>query len=145
MSLLRRKPSASYSEMTRVTSDRRRSCRYRVVIRDVLLGWKENDIFIELPASLEDLSLSGCLATTNHSRVPKAGESIWFKAPASEPGEWAQGIVVSVRKPLLRRCAIRIQFLIPLTYALFRLLVQGPDTARPDVDRPDFECDHFWK
>jgi hypothetical protein len=115
-------------------------------MHDAILGWKEDGILVELPVYVEDISSLGCLVKSSCKPVPRPGESIWFKAPKVDSFHWVEGVLIAAGKPFLGECSIRIRFLAPLSYKLFKFLVQGPErtVSRPGPS-PAFETDQFWK
>src|SRR5262249_5759502 len=120
MSFQGRGTSGRDSERPEVKDDRRRICRSRPLIRDVVLSWRKDDAIVEFPVSLENVSLHGCLAKSRGYPAPKRGESIWFKAPGSGCDDWVEGVLIEARKPFLGKCSIRIKFLAPLPYSSFK-------------------------
>jgi len=74
-------------------------------------------------------------------------QSVWLRPLGVSPSDWTEGIIVSVRKPLFRKCQVRIAFLAPFPYESFKTLVYGPEhlreTAGPQL--PEHEQDHFWR
>jgi hypothetical protein len=82
-------------------------------------------------------------------RLPRRMERqpVWLRPRGFSPGESPEGIIVSVRKPLFRRCQVRIGFLAPFPYESFKTLVFGPDHLHEiaGCELPEHEMDHFWK
>jgi hypothetical protein len=146
MSFLKGHASRRRARTDEVANDRRRACRSRAVMHDVVLGWEKDGKIGELPAFLEDVSMDGCLAKSRTIPTPHRGDSIWFGLAGSAPTERIEGILIDARKPFLRECSIRIKFLTPLPYATFRYLVYGPQNARPTRgELLEYETDQFWK
>ncbi len=127
--------------------DRRLSCRYPVLCPDAALGWWSESAFLDVPARLVDLSLKGCMLvlTQNFARVE--GQPVWLCPLELPTAVWTEGVVLSVRKPLVQLWQIRIAFLAEFPYDLFKELVFGREHLR-DVSRgpaPDHEQDHYWR
>jgi hypothetical protein len=74
-------------------------------------------------------------------------QSVWLRALGVSSSDWTEGMIVSVRKPWLRNCRVRIQFLAPFPYESFKTLVYGTDYLRDiaDTGTPEHEKDHLWK
>ena len=86
------------------SNDRRRICRYRVLFHDALIGWPEGSSFIQLPARLLDLSLAGCMLELRRRPPGTARQPIWVRSLADPSEIWVEGVVRSVRKPIMMRC-----------------------------------------
>jgi hypothetical protein len=129
------------------TGDRRRVCRYRVVLEDALLGWWQDSCFTNVPARLINLSLQGCLVELQRLPDLSPRQSVWVHPHKESQVGWFEGRIISVRKPLLRQCKVRILFLAPLGYEPFKKLVYGPEYLSDGCPRvaPAHEQDHFWK
>jgi hypothetical protein len=128
-------------------SDRRRACRYPVVFQDTLLGWWQDACFVHVSAHLVDLSTNGCLAElARHSNL-KTGQSVWVRPQSASLAAWKEARVIAVRKPLFGKCRVRILFLIPFEYEIFKKLVFGPDHLRDthQSNGLEHETDEFWK
>jgi hypothetical protein len=127
--------------------DRRGSCRHPVVIDDASLGWWKDSAFVSTPCRIIDISLYGFLIKARRLAGVKEGQSIWLLPRGLAPGDWAEGIIVSIRKPWLRECQVRIKLMAPFPYESFKTLVYGPDHIRENdrLDAPEHEQDHFWK
>jgi hypothetical protein len=127
--------------------DRRRVCRYAVVLEDALLGWWQEAQFIRMPVRLVDLSVHGCLVES--SRVPSLTErqKVWVQPRGLSEAEWTEGQIVIVRKRLLGKCQVRISFRAPMPYEPYKSLIYGPDhlVDLPGEHVPEHERDHFWK
>src|SRR5947207_1333108 len=80
--------SRQCSRTGRPESENRRASRNNPLIRDVLLGWQENGSMAESPASLQNVSLHGCLVKCPNRPLPKRSDLIWFKVPGVASGEW---------------------------------------------------------
>ena len=146
MSFLDRNSCETAPAEWRAANERRRACRSRAVIHDVVLGWEKDGTSDELPGYLEDVSMDGCRARSPRVPPVRPGETIWFGLAGSQPAERIEGILVDARKPFLRECSIRIKFLTPLPYATFKYLVYGPQDFKPkEVDRRECETDQFWR
>jgi hypothetical protein len=129
------------------SSDRRRSVRYAVFFPDALLGWWEGSSFVEVPARFLDLSLQGCMLELRRVPARTARQVGWIRSLAASPDQWVEGVVLSVRKPLIKRCRVRVAFRDPFPYQSFKKLVCGSEdlhaTIRTDV--APHEQDHYWK
>ncbi len=127
--------------------DRRRSCRYGVMFPDALLGWSEGTSLIELPARLLDLSLQGCMLELRKRPARTPQQPVAVRSLADSSAEWVAGVVVSVRKPLIKPCRIRIVFREAFPYQLFKKLVYGTEDLRASSHNggPAHEQDHYWK
>ena len=127
--------------------DRRRVCRYPAALQDASLGWWEDSSFVEVPARLVNVSTNGCLVELARRPKPTPREAIWFQSRKASLGEWTEGRIVSVRKPLLRKCKISISFVTPFAYDFFKELVYGPEQVDNDtgIEAPEHERDGFWK
>jgi hypothetical protein len=127
--------------------DRRRVCRYSPVLRDLLLGWRDDSSFVQLPAYFVDLSMGGCLVEMKRRPPLKTGQAVWIQLENASLPQWIEGRVVAVRKPFLSRCKVSISFLGSFDFETFKSIVYGPDHVR-DVSRPgapDHEREGFWK
>lgn len=115
-------------------------------MRDVVLGWDKDGTRVELPAFLKDVSMSGCKATSSVRPRARLGDPIWFGLAGSDPADWLEGILIDAKKPFLQECTIRIKFLDPLPYAMYKYLVYGPqhEEARKNQVR-ECETDQFWR
>jgi PilZ domain len=128
-------------------ADKRRVCRYRVVLQDALLGWWEDAKFVNTPAQLINLSTSGCQIELPRTPKPAKGEPAWICPLGLSPAQWIEGTVVSVRKPLLKKCRMGFLFRTHVTFESFKTLIYGSGDvfdSMPD-EAPDHERDHFWK
>jgi hypothetical protein len=117
------------------------------VSRDCAVGWWEDSRFVSMPCQLIDLSLSGCMIKSR--RIPSRIERqpVLLRPGGPESSAWVEGMIVSVRKMMFRDCQIRIGFLAPFPYELFKTLVFGPDHCRelaPPVEI-EHEQDGFWR
>jgi hypothetical protein len=127
-------------------SDRRRACRSRAVVREIVLGWQKGDTSGDLPASLENVSLEGCMARSRNVPAIVPGDPIWFGIAGSHPAERIEGILIEARRPFIGGCRVRIRFIEPLPYATFKHLVYGPQgPATNPGGNPVFETKEFWK
>jgi hypothetical protein len=101
---------------------------------------------IELPARLIDLSLAGCMLELQGRPARVEGQSVQVRSVAASTEEWAEGVVLSVRKPFFKDCRIRIAFRDSFPYQSFKMLVYGSEDfrglARDHV--PPHEQDHYW-
>jgi hypothetical protein len=81
--------------------------------------------------------------------VPKLKEQqkVWLRPLGLSVGDWTEGTIVAIRKPMFRPCQIRIRFLADLPYDSFKPLVFGEKPPRePAVgESPEHERDHYWK
>ncbi len=129
------------------SDDRRRSVRYRVHFGDAILSWCDGSSSLEQPARLIDLSLHGCLLELKKLPGKTGRQSVRLRFPAAASEEWVDGIVCSIRKPMFKRCQIRIAFLDSFPYQTFKKLVYGRDDfcgSLPE-DAPAHEQDHYWR
>jgi len=94
-----------------------------------------------------DISLSGCMVESSHLPRRMERQSVWVRPLGVAPSDWAEGIIVSVRKPLFGKSQVRVAFLAPFPYESFKGLVYGPENRRELADSasPEHEQDHFWK
>ncbi len=129
------------------SNDRRRICRYRVLYQDALIGWPEGSSFIQVRARLLDLSLAGCMLELPKRPARTARQPIWVRSLADSSETWVEGVVRLVRKPLMKRCRIRISFCDPFPYESFKKLVYGTADFRESMrdPAPPHERDHYWK
>jgi hypothetical protein len=127
--------------------DRRRACRYVVTFPDGSLGWWEDSCFVDMPCRIIDMSLVGCMVESRSLPKGMQQQSVWFRTLGVSPSAWTEGIIVAVRKPLFRKCQIRIRFRAPFPYESFRTLVFGPDRLCENANREfaEHEKDHFWR
>jgi hypothetical protein len=128
-------------------ADKRRVCRYRVILQDSLLGWWEEASFVSTPARLVNLSSSGCLIELPRIPKPAKGQAAWICPLGLPATQWFEGTVVSVRKPFLKNCRMGIVFRAHVTFESFKTLIYGSGDlygAAPDT-APAHERDHFWK
>ena len=115
---------------------------------DAILSWCVGSSSFEQPARLVDLSLHGCLLELK--RLPaKIGRqsSVRVRFPAAASQEWLDGVVCSIRKPIFKRCQIRIAFHDSFPYQTFKKLVYGREDffgSSPE-DAPAHEQDHYWR
>lgn len=145
MSSLHRQYPPIDSVQPSASGDRRKTCRYPVVIRYGLLGWRVGETFVETKVRIENISLFGCLVTSDRALQRKPGEQIWFKVPEAASSDWVEGILIASRKPLFQQCSTRVKFLESFPYAVFKQLVNGPEEEEKELDRPEHELDMFWK
>jgi hypothetical protein len=129
------------------SNDRRRSCRYTVLFEGALLAWWDGPSFVEVPARFLDLSLQGCMLELPRAPARTARQAAWVRSSAAASDEWAEGVVLSVRKPLMKRCRVRVAFREPLPYQAFKKLVCGNEDLHPMIrdDVAQHEQDHYWK
>jgi hypothetical protein len=129
------------------SSDRRRSCRYQVLFPGALLGWREGSGLIELPARFIDLSLHGCMLELERTPDRAEQQPVLVRAVAASSEDWVEGVVLSIRKPLFKRCRIRIAFRDSFSYESFKKLVYGKEElldSQPG-EIPEHEQNHYWK
>jgi hypothetical protein len=128
-------------------SDRRRACRNPVVLPEASLGWWQDSTFMSTAGRIVDLSLYGCLVESWRFPPERERQPVWVCPLDVSPRDWAEGVVISARKPLLRKCQLRIRFVAPFPYESFKTLVYGPghllEVARDET--PEHERDEFWK
>ena len=97
MSLLDRFRLARTQRTRQPENERRRACRSRAVVRDVVLGCEQGGTRDDLPASLEDVSIDGCLAKSRSMPLAKPGDPIWLGLAGSHPAERIQGTLIDAR------------------------------------------------
>jgi hypothetical protein len=127
--------------------ERRRICRYSVVLPDALLGWWKDGHFVNTPVRLVDLSMGGCMIELPRLPSQSKGENIWLCPSALAKAEWTEGVIIALKKPLLRNCLVRIKFVAPFPYAAFKTLVYGKENLGPvaPTDTPEHERNDFWR
>ena len=127
--------------------DRRGACRHAVLNEDASLGWWQNANFTSTPCRIIDISVNGFRVASQRHPGVKEGQSVWLHPQGLSPDSWTEGIVVSIRKPFLRECQVRIKLLTPFPYDWFKMLVHGADHVRVvrRVETPEHETDQFWK
>jgi hypothetical protein len=146
MGFLNRDTSTQLSRRDDFYYDRRRVCRSRPVMRDMVLSWDKDQTIVQFPIWLENLSLHGCLVKSATRPALKPGEFLRVVVPGFEPVDGTEAILIESRKPVLRKCSIRIKFLLPLPYETFRFLVFGPEHHEMEQRiLLDYETDQFWK
>ena len=129
------------------TGDRRRVCRYPAVLRNAVLGWWRHSEFKTQAGDLANLSLSGCLIELDRLPDLSMADSVWLHLHKSSELEWIEGRVIAIKKPLLRKCQVRVLFVGPLGYEPFKKIVYGPGYLGDHIQtpKPDHEHDQFWK
>jgi hypothetical protein len=147
MSGTRHTMGSRFNHAASAPGDKRRVCRYRVLLQDALLGWWEQEKFVSTPARLINLSTSGCLIELPRTPERAKGEPGWICPLGLSQAQWIEGVVVSVKKPLLKNCRIGISFRAHVTFESFKTLVYGSGNLGEAVadDAPEHERDHFWK
>jgi hypothetical protein len=112
----------------------------------VVLGREQDGAMVETPVCLTDVSLHGCQAKSRSCPVSKLGDFIWFKVPGCTCSDWIEGMLIEARKAFLGHWSIRIQFLSPLPYSVFKYLVYGPEPVRETKrTTPEHETDTLWR
>ena len=99
------------------------------------------------PCQIIDISLVGCMVESYRFSSRMERQSVLLRPLGVSASDWIEGIVVSVRKPLFRKCQIRIRFLASFPYNSFKTLVFGPDRSG-ELAGPEpleHEKDHFWR
>jgi len=129
------------------SDDRRRIIRHSVVLPDALLGWWEQENYTTISVQLVNLSISGCMVESRQLVGRAERQPVWMRALAVEPAEWTEAVVVRVKKPLFRRCQVRLRFLAPFPFESFKMLVYGPDQGgvSETEETPEHERDKFWR
>jgi hypothetical protein len=115
-------------------------------MKAAVVGWDEGGSRSVSPATLDSISMSGCLLKCSLKPRLEPGDRIYFKSKCLDEREWIAGTLASAVKPFLRKCLIRVRFLSPLPFLMFKLLVYGP--AGIDLEsqrRPDYESDQLWR
>jgi hypothetical protein len=118
-----------------------------VVLPEASLGWWHDSSFITTPGRIIDISLYGCQVACRRTPGWAAKQSIWVCPLGVSPRDWAEGIIISARKPFLGSCQLRFRFNSAFPYEAFKMLVYGPDQIA-EVDRletPEHEQDHLWR
>src|SRR5271157_68468 len=133
-------------EHLRSQDERRNTCRYPAMMKGAVVGWGEGESRSVFPATLENISMSGCLLKSSCKPSLEPGDRIYFRSTCLDEGEWIAGELVAAVKPFLRKCVIRIRFVSPLPFLLFKLLVYGSEGIDlQSLRRPDYESDQFWR
>ena len=118
-------------------------------MKAAVVGWGEGESRSIFPATLENVSMSGCLLKSACKPGLEPGDRIYFKSACpdeGDEGEWIAGELIAAVKPFLRKCLIRVRFVSPLPFLLFKLLVYGPEGIDlQSLRRPDYESDQFWR
>jgi hypothetical protein len=129
------------------SGDRRRICRYPVVLEDALLGWRQEPSFANTPVRIVNLSAQGCLVEVRRCPRLEVRQSVWIRPHEGSGAGWIEGRIISIQKPLIGKSRVRISFLVPVAYEAFKKLVYGLEQfgalLRPEG--PEHEKDHFWK
>jgi hypothetical protein len=128
-------------------ADKRKVCRYRVIVEDALLGWWEEPAFVKTPARLINLSSTGCLIELPRTPRREKGQPAWICPLGLSQAQWIEGVVVSIRKPLLKNCRMGIAFRVHVTFESFKTLIYGSGHLYDEAPEhaPEHERDHFWK
>jgi hypothetical protein len=147
MSLARHAIGSGIDHAVSGAADKRRVCRYPVLLQDALMGWWEESNFVSTPVRLLNLSTSGCLIELPRTPKPGKGQPAWICPLGLSPTQWIEGAVASVRKPFLKNCRVGIAFRAQVTFESFKTLIYGSGHLFDDAaDRgPEHERDHFWK
>ena len=133
-------------EQIRFEDERRTTYRYPAKMKEAEVGWGEGESRTVFPATLENVSMSGCLLKCSCKPSLEPGGPIYFKSSYADNGVWIAGELVSAVKPFLRKCLVRMCFVSPLPFPLFKLLVYGPEGIDlQSLERPDYESDQFWR
>ena len=126
--------------------DRRIACRYLATTKQVILSNMQSGALADHAAELENVSMQGCLVKSRRNPNLLPGEQVWLKIPGDISTPVIDGIVVSVVKPFLGRCAVRIRFLEPVSYLTFKRLVYGEEAIETNRrELPEHENDQFWR
>ena len=130
-----------------VPGERRRSCRYLALHVDCHLGWWNDSTFEHRPAKLIDISMSGGMLTMDSKPAVAVGKPIWYRPVRIANDEWIEATLVSVTKPWLGSCRIRINFSSSFRFETFKAIVYGTPTEAPGSTRvvPEHEAENFWK
>ena len=128
------------------SSDRRRVCRYPVVLDEAWLGWWQGQAYESTPARIIDLSLHGARLTVD--RFPPSGQRVWFCPPGVLAREdWIEVKLVGMKKQLFGGRGVRVAFLKHFPYEIFKKLVYGPDVyvpVEPPVWLPEESAERNW-
>lgn len=126
--------------------DRRLACRYPATIKDLVLSTVESGSQADHSVQLQNISMHGCLVKTRHDPGMQPGQRVLLRLLEDSASPVIDGIVVSNVKPFLGKRSIQIQFLAPLPYQTFKMLVYGTEGFDMNLrNRPEQETDQFWK
>ena len=127
--------------------DRRRVCRYSAVLQKAFLGWWHESSFTNVPGRLVDLSVSGCRLELDRLPPLAPAQAVWVHLHKESQIEWIEGQIIAIRKPLLRKCEVRVSFVETLSYEPFKKVIYGPGYLQDHVKKPapEHEWDQFWK
>jgi len=126
--------------------DRRLACRYPAATKVLILSLIESGSAVDHSVQLENVSMQGCLVKSRREPRVQPGERVWLKVLGNITIPMIAGIVISVVKPFLGKCSIRIRFLAPLPYQTFKMLVYGSEEIDMNLrNRLDYENDQFWR
>jgi hypothetical protein len=127
-------------------TDRRLICRYPAATRALILFLRESGSLVDHSVELVNVSMQGCLVKSRRCLRMQPGERVWLKAAGDIATPVIDGIMVLAVKPFFGKCSIRIQFLAPLPFQTFKMLVYGTEEIDMDLgDRPIHETDQFWR
>lgn len=130
----------------RSEDEQRSTCRYPAKMKAAEVGWGEGESRSVFPATLENVSMSGCLLKCSCKPSLQPGDRIYFRSTCLDEEHWIAGELVKAAKPFLQKCLIRIRFASPLPFLLFKLLVYGPEGIDlQSLARPHYESDQFWR
>jgi hypothetical protein len=130
-----------------VPGDRRRSCRYLALHVDCHLGWWKDATFEHKPAALIDISMHGAMLSMKAKPGVELGKPVWYRPVGIANDEWIEAVLVSMNKPWLGNCSLRINFSSSFGYETFKAIVYGTPTKASPASRalPEHENEQFWK
>lgn len=116
--------------------DRRTASRY-TANGAVILGWWDGPEFRSTRAAMKDVSIGGA-AVIVAKRPPKE-VPVYFHLDRPAAPDWAEAMVRGVDADRKGLSCVRLQFVDPCPYEVFRGTVSGIDLAgRPDHSSPEF-------
>jgi hypothetical protein len=108
--------------------ERRRACRYTVDNDQAWLGWWAGQAFVNTPARILDISLSGAKMTVE--TVPPPDLDVWFCPHGVNPPEWIEAKQVPAKKRIFESREVRIMFRKNFHYETYKTLVYGIEARR---------------
>jgi hypothetical protein len=121
--------------------DRRGAPRYVARGTPAVIGWAEGDQHRTIPATLIDMSMGGLSARVE--TFPPPGVPVWFRLDSESPSPWLKASVVATGtsgRLVATRRHLRLRFLEPCTYDLFKRAIDGFTRER---DLGDQQFDGF--
>jgi hypothetical protein len=127
--------------------DRRGAPRYAARGTPAVIGWAEGDQHRTTPAILVDMSMGGLSAWVE--TFPPPGAAVWFRLDGESPSPWLKVSVVATGtsgRLVATRRHIRLRFLEPCTYDLFKRAVDGFTRERDLSDQSYDGFDtRYWR